>query len=198
MLKKELEKVTELINKFSEESNDGYKTIGLATIEYYLEELKHLYKSTIANFEPCSKKDRETFKILMTKSDQLKGDIIYQYMRNFSIFENNLICAKELSEIPATIEEVEKQFLSKVISALEYFGAFVQKEIHLGITASEKFEPHSIEEIIKFTQKNKTNWTLYTINSGCPQPLYKERFNILLKKGINAYIEAYIHGYLKS
>ena len=183
----ELNAANELISQFKFRDSDGVKTLSTDVIESYLKDYRSL-SETINRKEANESEKNCVPSQLSEMMEELKSCIVYQYMRNFSIYSNNSIRAKELSDLPATIEEVEHEFITKVNSAQKYFGKFLEGEFHFGITVTEMYEPHSIAEILEVLTNGKGNWTSYKIDLGCPQPLYKNRFNDILRKCIENYI----------
>lgn len=183
----ELDTAKELIAQFKFQDSNGVKTLSTDVIESYLKDYRSL--SETINKKKANESEKSCMPNQLSEMmEELKSCIFYQYMRNFSVYSNNSIRAKELSDLPATIEEVEHEFTTKVNSAQKYFGKFLEGEFHFGITVTEMYEPHSIAEILEALTNEKNNWTSYKINLGCPQPLYKDRFNDILKRCIENYI----------
>lgn len=183
----ELDTANELITQFKSQDGNGVKTLSTDVIESHLKDYRSLSETI------NKKKANESKKSCMPKQlsdmmEELKNCIVHQFMRNFSVYSNNSIRAKELSDIPATIEKVEHEFITKVNRAQNYFGKFLEGEFHFGITVTEMYEPHSIAEIREALTNVKNNWASYQIDSGCPQPLYKDKFNDILKRCIENYI----------
>lgn len=109
------------------------------------------------------------------------------YCRHFTVNKNSSIKAEKLEQIPDAINQIEKEFENRAKTALEYFNPILNQDFHFGIKVTELIAPHSIKEIIN--NNSRFDWIRHVILSAYPQPLYRDRYNLILKKGVEMYIE---------
>lgn len=184
----EVNRLSNLIVKFKNDSADGFEALSIETIESYLSELKELYKMvtfTMSNGQP---NDSYTMQLFQKGMKEMQVEISYQYKRNFAIYEDTSIRSNDPSDIPESVAKVKECTVTKIHEAVDYFGSFIDGYFDFG--PKERFTPHSIDEILQVLEQ--ADWTRYTIKFGAPQPPYKERFNKILNKAIKSYVEDFL------
>lgn len=179
----EIRKAKELVSQMRFQSSDGKKTLSIESIEKFLREYRAL-SAIITDKKENPPND------LVKMMEDFEGLIYYQYFRVFSINENTSIRAESPGEIQKAINDVENEFLKNIAKAQKYFGSFLEGEFHYGKKVSVMNKPNSVKEMIEKLKFEKEDWTKYVILESRPQPLYRELYNMMLKKCIKSWIKS--------
>lgn len=186
----EVDRINNLSSRFKFDSTDGFDTISVEALEYYLTEIRTLTRMVNFTKSNGKKNDSVTLELFQNEVEVLKGKIYHQYMRNFGVYDNTSVRSNNVSDIPDVVKKVKEQFVAKINEAHSYFGKFIEGSFHFGFKAGENLMPHSIEELLKAVEK--TTWDACKITSGFPQVPYQERFNKILNKAIKSYVEDFL------